>query len=238
MWRNIRPICLPVAVLGIGLASLASSVMAWTSHGYGPYGPGYQGGYPKPPTRAGSYGPGLSLPIDRSGGYAGGGWPPRYGSQAPASYGDTHQDALSPAPAAPGYGSRPYPPRSHPPGGHPDSGRRGFRGPAGFQISRATSDDAYILTIALAGMGPETVQIRTQGHWLLLSRTHSVRQTRKDNFDDGRGSMRSFSYSSGITNRRLAVPPDAILSAMSREDGTDSIRLRIPRRGRQETGKE
>jgi len=95
-----------------------------------------------------------------------------------------------------------------------------------------------MLTIALDGMGPETVRIRTQGPWILLSRTHSVQQTRKDNFDDGRGSMRSFSYSSGTTNQRLAVPPDAILSAMSREDGTDGIRLRIPRRGRQGAGKE
>jgi len=80
-------------------------------------------------------------------------------------------------------------------------------------------------------MGSETVRIRTQGPWILLSRTYSAQQTRKDGFDDGRGSRHSFSYSSGTTNRRLSVPPDAILSAMSREDGTDSIRLRIPRRG-------
>lgn len=234
MWRNIRPIYLPVAALGIGLAS---SVMAWTPYAYGPYGPGYQGGYPKSPTRAGNYGPDLPPPIDRSGGYAGG-WSPRYGPKAPAPYRDTPQDALSPTPADPGHGSRFYPPRSHPPGGYPDSGGRGFGGPAGFRISRATSDDAYMLTIALDGMGPETVRIRTQGPWILLSRIHSVQQTRKDNFDDGRGSMRSFSYSSGTTNQRLAVPPDAILSAMSREDGTDGIRLRIPRRGRQGAGKE
>jgi len=219
MWRNIRSICLPVAALGIGLAP---SVMAWTSYSHGPYGPGYRGGYPEPPTGAGSYGPGLPPSIDRSGGYTGG-WSPHYGPEAPpVPYGDTPQDALSPAPAAPGYGSRPY---------SPDSGGRGFGGPAGFRIWRETSDDAYLLTIVLDGMGPETVRIRIQGHWILLSRTHSIQQTRKDSFDDGRGSMRSFSYSSGTTNQRLAVPPDAILSAMSREDSTDSIRLRIPRRG-------
>ncbi|WP_141699403.1 hypothetical protein [Candidatus Thiosymbion oneisti] len=231
MWRNIRPTWLLIAALGIGLAP---SVMAWTSYGYGPYGPGYRGGYPEPPTGAGagSYGPGRPPPIDRSGGYAGG-WPPRYGPEASAPYRDTPQNALSPTPADPGYGSRFYPPWEY-----PGSGGRDFGRPAGFRISRATSDDAYMLTIALEGMGPEAVQVRTQGHWILLSRTHSVQQTRKDSLDDGRGSMRSFSYSSGTTNQRLSVPPDAILSAMSREDGADSIRLRLPRRGRQGTGKE
>ncbi len=229
MWRNIRPICLLVAALGMGLAP---SVLAWTSHGYGPYGPGYRGGYPGPPTGTGSCGPDLSPAIDRSGRYAGR-WPPRYGPEAPAPYGDTPPDARSPAPAGPGYGSQFYPPWRD-----PDSGGRGFGGPAGFRISRATSDDAYTLTIALDGIGPETVQIRTEGHWILLSRMHSVQQTREDSLDDGRGLMRSFSHSSGTTNQRLSVPPDAILSAMSREDGADSIRLRIPRRGRQGTGNE
>jgi len=230
MARNIRPIRLPVAVLGIGLAS---SVMAWTPYGYGPYGPGYQDGYPKPPTGSGSYGPGLPPPSDRDDGYAAR-LSPRYGPEKPLPpYGNTPQDARSPAPADPGHGSRFYPPRRY-----PDSGGRDFGRPAGFRIRRETSDDTYMLTIALDGMDPETVRIRTQGPWIFLSRTHSVRQTRKDGFDDGCGSMRSFSYSSGTTNQRLSVPPDAILSAMSREDGTDNIRLRIPRRGRQGTGKE
>jgi len=231
MWRNIRPVCFLVAALGI---SPASSVMAWTPYGYGPYSPGYQGGYPPEPSPgAGTYGPGLPPPIERSGGYAGR-WPPRHGPETPpAPYGDTPQDALSPVPAGPGYGSQPYPPW-----GYPDSGGRGFGRPTGFRISRATSDDAYTLTIALDGMGPETVQVRTEGHRILLSRTYSSRQTRKDGLDDGRGLVRGFSYSSGTTSRRLSVPPDAILSAMSREDGTDSIRLRIPRRGRRGSGKE
>jgi len=227
MGRNIQPICFLVATLGMGPVS---QVMAWTAYGYGP---GCQGGYSKPPTGAGSYGPGLPPPIDRNGGYTTQS-PPRYGPETPLSpYGNTPLDALSPAPASPGYGSRFYPSRKY-----PDSGGRGFGGPTGFRISRAASDDAYTLTIALEGIEPETVQIRTEGHWLLLSRTHSVQQTRKNSFDDGRRSIRSFSYSSGTTNQRLSVPPDAVLSAMSREDGADSIRLRIPRQGRQGTGEE
>jgi len=231
MWRNIRPVCLLLAAPAIGLALPA---MAWTPYGYGLYGPGYQGGYPKPPTGAGNYGPGFPPPIERSGGYTGR-WPPRYGSETPPAlfYGDTPQNALSSAPADPGYGSRPYPPW-----GYPDSGGRDFGKPAGLRISRATSDDAYTLTIALDGMGPETVQVRTEGHRILLSRTYSSRQTQKDGLGDGHGLVRSFSYSSGTTSQWLSVPPDAILSAMSREDGADSIRLRIPRRGRRGSGKE
>jgi len=225
MWRNIWSICLLFAALGIGLAS---PVMAWTSYSHGSYGSGYRGEYLEPPTRGGSYSLGLPPPIDQSDGYTGR-WPPHYGPEGPsapygdAPYGDIPQDALSPAPVGPGYGSRPYPLN---PGG-----RRGFGGPAGFQIWRETSDDAYLPTIALNGMAPETTRIRTQGHWIFLSRPHLIWQTRKDRSDDGRGSMYSFSYSSGTTNQQLTVPPDAILNAMSRENGTDNIRLRIPRRG-------
>jgi len=237
MWRNIRTVCFLVVAPAIGLAPPA---MAGRPYGYGPYGPGYQGGYPatalpEPPTGAGTYGPSLPPLVDGSGGYAGR-WSPRYSPETPLipfPYGEPSQDASSPAPAAPGYGSRP-----HPPWGHPDSGGRGFGGSAGFRVSRQTADDAYILTIALDGMGPETVQVRTQGHWVLLSRTYSTRQTRKDSLDDGRGFIRSFSYSSGTTNRRLPVPPDAVLSAMSREDSADDIRLRIPRRCCRGVGKE
>jgi len=227
MASNIRPVSLLVTALGIGLFPPA---MAWTPYGHGPYGPGYRIGYPEtalpePPTGAGSYGLGLTPPTDRTGGYTDR-WPPRYGPEAALV---DPWEPVPPAPTDPGYG---FPRR------YPDSGGQGFAGPSGFRVSRATSDDAYTLTIALDGADPERVQIRTQGHWLLLSRTHAAQQIQKDSFDGGRRLMRSFSYSSGITNRRLAVPPDGILSAMSREDGKDSIRIRIPRRGRQEAGKE
>lgn len=87
-------------------------------------------------------------------------------------------------------------------------------------------------------MDPETIQVHTQDHWLLLRRTHSAQQTRNDDLGDGRGFTRSFSYSSGATSRRLSVPGDGILSAMSREDGEDNIRIRIPRRGRHGAGQE
>jgi HSP20 family molecular chaperone IbpA len=89
-----------------------------------------------------------------------------------------------------------------------------------------------LLTVDLDGMGPEEVQIRTQGQSIVISRAHSAQELQKDSFDDGRGFVRSFSYSSGTSSRRLSVPRDADLSAMSREDGEGRIQIRIPRQGR------
>lgn len=136
-------------------------------------------------------------------------------------------ETAPPAPVYPDYGPRPGPSW-----GYPDSGRPGFGRPPGFRLSRATSDDAYTLTIELEGMHPEEVQISTQANWILVSRDRSERQVQKDSFDDGRGFVRSFSYSSDTTSRRMSVPRDGDLSAMSREDSETSIHIRIPRRGR------
>lgn len=132
---------------------------------------------------------------------------------------------MPPEQAYPGYG-----PWSGPSWGYPGSRGRGSGSRAGFRISRGASDDAYTISIGLEGMAPEEVQVRAEGQSLLISREHSARHVQKDSFDDGRGYMRSFSYSSGTSSRRLSVPRDADLSAMSREDRDDSIFIRIPRR--------
>jgi|GEM_PF-793261 len=204
------------------------------SPGYGP--PGHSPnpwGNPQPPFGTGAYGPGLPPPA----------YPLPYGNASPDAPtqaagetpglqpdGNAPSGALSPSP---GYGPHPSTSRAY-----PGPGRQGFGRPAGLRVSRATSDDAYTLTIPLDGMDPETIQVHTQDHWLLLRRTHSAQQTRNDDLGDGRGFTRSFSYSSGATSRRLSVPGDGILSAMSREDGEDNIRIRIPRRGRHGAGQE
>ena len=229
MSRHTRTICCLVATLGIGLSSQA---LAWTPYGYGPYGPGYQGGYPEilplvPSTGSGTYHQGAPAADDPSGAYAGQPGDP-YGTRVPESpYGEPS------APPAPrqrgysGYGSWPAPSW-----GYPDTGRRGFGAPPGFRIKRSTSEDAYGLTIELQGMSPEEVQIETGGQWLRISRESSAHQVQKDSFDDGRGFVRSFSYSTGTSSRRLSVPGDGDLSAMSREDGEGSIHIRIPRHRR------
>jgi HSP20 family molecular chaperone IbpA len=122
------------------------------------------------------------------------------------------------------YGYGPYGPDYQP--GYPVT-----TAPSGFRLSREASDDAYSLTIELDGTSPEEVQVRPQGRWIVISREHTEQQVQKDSFGDGRGFTRSFSYSSGTANRRLSVPRDGDLSAMSREDGDGTIRIRIPRKG-------
>ena len=228
MSRQIRPAVVLIAALGVAMSPLAA---AWTPYGYGPYGSGQYPGYPEAPTypqtEAGAYEPAPPPPA----------YPPSpYGSrmdrpyQANAPQVDVGAPPAGQAPWAQGYpgaGARsggPWEPR--------DSGGRGFGPPSGFRLQREVSEDAYTLTIELNGMGPEEIQARAQGQWIILSRERTEQQVQNDSFDDGRGYRRSFSYSSGTASRRLSVPGDGDLSAMSREDGEDSVRIRIPRRSR------
>lgn len=228
MPRQISPAVVLIAALGVAMPPLAA---AWTPYDYGPYGPGQHPGFPEAPTYprtgAGSDEPAPPPPA----------YPPRgYGSgrdrpyEATAPQVDGGAPPASPAPWARGYpgpGARSGGPRG--PGG---AGGRGFGSPSGFRLQREASEDAYTLTIELNGMGPEQVQVRTRGQWIILSRERTEQQIQNDSFDDGRGYRRSFSYSSGTASRRLSVPGDGDLSAMSREDGENSVRIRIPRRSR------
>jgi len=207
--------------------------MAWTPYGYGPYGPGYYGVYPgaiPPELRTGAMTDEPQLPPSVG---PGGGSASPSGDQSSVEtqqppYGESPYEGVAPPMQAyPGYG-----PWSGPPWGSPSFGGASFGPPSRFRISRATSDDAYTLTIGLDGMSPEEVQVRAQGQWITISRKHTEQREQNDSFDDGHGFMRSFSYSSGTASRRLSVPADGDLSAMSREDGGGSILIRIPRRAR------
>jgi HSP20 family molecular chaperone IbpA len=101
-----------------------------------------------------------------------------------------------------------------------------------MRISRDASAEAYGLTIELDGIDTAAVQVSAVGQSLVISRERSEQQVQEDSFDDGRGFVRSFSYSSGSASRRVSVPPDGDLSAMRREDGDGRIRITIPRQGR------
>jgi HSP20 family molecular chaperone IbpA len=165
-------------------------------------------------------------------------WTP-YG---PGTYGP------SPETAAPGTSgtqsgttpeTSPYPPYpSYPPFGPPPGMPRGFPGmhgpgmepPRGFQISREATPDAYTLTIHLHGVKPDQVQIQTRGQWMRISEIGSQQQVQEDTFDQGRGYMHSYSYSTGTASRQFSVPRDGDLSTMKREDGKDTIRITIPRK--------
>jgi hypothetical protein len=230
MSRPCGATCLLVATFGFVLSSPAS---AWTPYGPGPYGPDNPGQYREgalPPSPAEPESDSSRAPpsdYDPGRGGSQGGSP--YGGEAPRTrQGDVFPIPKPPQPDLPGYGSQPFPPWGY---GYAPSREQVFGPPARFRISRQTSDDAYNLTIGLDGIAPDEVQVRAQGHWILISRQRSEQQIQKDSFDDGRGYRRSFSYSSGTTSRRLSVPPDGDLSAMSRDDGESSIRISIPRRG-------
>jgi hypothetical protein len=206
---------LAIAIIATALPCLA---LAWTPYGYGyGYGGGEQspgtapergqpGGTPYPPSFP-PYGPG-GVP----GSPYGGAW---------SGPGSAHQ-----APPYGGYGAPP---------GYPDAyssiSGPGYAQTSSFQVSRETTEDAYILDIRVQGIEPSELQVTPQGQWILIRSEISQRQLQEDSFDEGRGGMRSYSFSTGSASRRLTVPRDGDLSAMRREDGEDSVRIVIPRRG-------
>jgi HSP20 family molecular chaperone IbpA len=108
----------------------------------------------------------------------------------------------------------------------------GVRPSGGMQISREATPEAYVLTIHLHGVKPEQVQIQTRGQWMRISEVGSQQQVQEDTFDQGRGYVHSYSYSSGSASRQFSVPRDGDLSAMKREDSGDTIRVSIPRKKR------
>jgi hypothetical protein len=213
--RDLRRLFAAVAVFGPALAC------AWTPYGYGPSDPWTGGPSPsQPPAAPGQEG---SPPSTAT--------PPYPGQEAPYPPDYPYPGFGGPGfePYGPGFGSQPpgYPPFGPPPG-FGGFERRGPAGPGG--ISRQATEDAYILEIPLEGMKPEDIQVSTQGRWISISRGQTAQQTRQETFDQGRGYVRSFSYSTGSGARRLTLPRDADPEAMSREDGEDAVRILIPRR--------
>jgi hypothetical protein len=132
-------------------------------------------------------------------------------------------------PSYPGY--PPFGPRPGMGGGLPGASGFGMQ-PSGFQISRQASPDAYTIDIRLHGLKPQQVQIQTRGQWIRISQIGSRQQVQEDTFDQGRGFMRSYSYSSGTASRQFSVPPDGDLGAMKREESGETIHITIPRRKR------
>jgi len=105
--------------------------------------------------------------------------------------------------------------------------------PAPLRIRRQVTPDAYLLRIAPGDGKTADIQVTPRGRVLEISRTSGSETTEERSFDEGRGYLRSFSYSSGSTSRRIPVPPDADVSAMTREESDGTILIRIPRRSAQ-----
>ena len=131
-----------------------------------------------------------------------------------------------------GYDFQPPPPPdfSAPPGlAAPERGMPGRLG-GPLRYHQSITAEGYVLEIPLEGMKAEEIQVDVQGRSLRISRDTSTRTSREDNFDDGRGYQRSYSFSSGRTSRRLPLPPDADGAALQRQDSADQVRILIPRR--------
>ena len=131
-----------------------------------------------------------------------------------------------------GYDFQPPPPPdfSAPPGlAAPERGMPGRLG-GPLRYNQSITAEGYVLEIPLEGMKAEEIQVDVQGRSLRISRDTSTRTSREDNFDDGRGYQRSYSFSSGRTSRRLPLPPDADGAALQRQDSADQVRILIPRR--------
>lgn len=96
-----------------------------------------------------------------------------------------------------------------------------------LSISRRATDRDYLIEVRLANVDPEQVQIVPEGRGLRIA----YRIQAQDYLEDGSdaGYRHGYSFVRGSTSRHLSLPPDANLSAMSREVTTDRILLRIPR---------
>ncbi len=99
----------------------------------------------------------------------------------------------------------------------------------GFRIIRDADPTAYYILVSTGGIEPQAVQVRAEGRWLLIGLDRSKQDTTQQQFDEGRGYVRSYSFSSGQTNRRFTLPQDADLQGMKREDGDKEVRITIPR---------
>jgi hypothetical protein len=108
--------------------------------------------------------------------------------------------------------------------------------PGRIQITRDATPDAYLIRIGIGDGRPEDVQITPAGRGLIIGINTSAQTEQEDRFNDGRGYRRSFSYSRGSMSRRLPLPRDADLGAMTREVAAGAILLRIPRTARWDYG--
>ncbi|KAA6184684.1 Hsp20 family protein [Thiohalocapsa marina] len=146
-----------------------------------------------------------------------------YGQGYPERYTPPYPQRLAPPAYPTAFG--PMPPDA---AGGADGGPVSFQF-GGLQMIQGRSDEAYTLDIDLGDMDPAQVRIAPLGQGLMIAVERTAEQRREETFDDGRGYVRSFSYSSGQRRQRLPVPPDGDLSAMQQALDNGHIHIRIPR---------
>ncbi|NCA71069.1 MAG: hypothetical protein EOM91_13385 [Sphingobacteriia bacterium] len=100
-------------------------------------------------------------------------------------------------------------------------------GASHLAISRQSEPDAYSIAIALTNIDPAQVEIIPRGQGLSITYRTQSRQWRAES--RAQGDQHGYSQMSSMASQHLALPPDANLRAMSREQSADRILLRIPR---------
>lgn len=128
------------------------------------------------------------------------------------------------------YGQWPMPDYGPPSGGYAQPYGYGAAPQRGLRIIRDADPSAYYILVSTGGIEPVAVQVRTEGRWILIGVDRSKQDSTEQQFSDGRGYVRSYSFSTGLTNRRFTLPQDADLQGMQRENGDNEVRITIPRR--------
>lgn len=194
---------IPRLTAALIIGAMSTPLLAW-----GPYGPP-----PLPGAVDPFWGPpGMPAPFTEPYGFETPPMPPSFGAP----------EAIEPRPesAAPGSWSWSAPPgRERAVPARPAQSR--------LVISQQATPEAYLVEIALTDLDPAQLRIIPRRHGIAIAyRTDS----RGDLQDQIPGGYRyGYNRSSSVTSRHIRLPADADLSAMSREQTSEVIRLRIPR---------
>ncbi|MFD2113577.1 Hsp20 family protein [Thiorhodococcus fuscus] len=97
-----------------------------------------------------------------------------------------------------------------------------------LEIRRAMRGDVYVVDVLLQNIAPDAVEVRPAGQGLLIRYDTERRVDRENQLLNG-GYASSYSLSHGTASRRVGLPGDADLSAMSTEIEDGVIQVSIPR---------
>ncbi len=96
-------------------------------------------------------------------------------------------------------------------------------------INRRTTQDAYLIEIALENLTPDQIEIRPAGRGLIITHQATIRHRQNDALPGGEGYQTRYSLTRDTSVRRIGLPPDADLANLSREIKDDRILIRVPR---------
>lgn len=98
-----------------------------------------------------------------------------------------------------------------------------------LDIARRIQDDVYLIDVRVEGLAPDQVLVRPDGRALVIGYSREHRTDRRDTLPGIDGYRTGYSVSRGVMSRRLALPPDADLSRLSREWRDGHLLIRVPR---------